>query len=102
MSDTPRRAAKAAPTDDKWMRAALCAVQALPNGRGNAALTSSLTAAATLSMHAALLRVADLWGPCPAGPDDAPIFCAGPAFGTLGDLRAVEAALALVEGRAHG
>jgi hypothetical protein len=58
--------------------------------------------AATLLMHQALRRVADLWGPCPAGPDDGAIFTAGPAFGTLADLRAVETALALVEARANG
>ncbi len=51
-----------------------------------------------LAMHAALARVAALWGPCPAGPDAAPIFTAGAAFGTLADLRAVEHALALAEG----
>lgn len=56
--------------------------------------------AAFLAMHQALRRVADLWGPAPAGDDAAPIYTAGAAFGTLGDLRAVEHALALAEGRA--
>jgi hypothetical protein len=65
----------------------------------NPALTLALATTAR-AMHGALVRVADLWGPCPAGANDAPIFTAGPAFGTLGDLRAVEHALALAEGRA--
>jgi hypothetical protein len=75
---------------------AITAAEADPS---NPAVTLALASAAA-AMHGALLRVADLWGPCPAGADDAAIFVAGPEFGTLADLRAVEAALATVEGRA--
>lgn len=53
---------------------------------------------AALTMHAALERVALLWGPCPGGGDDAAIYAAGPEYGRLADLRAVERGLAAVEG----
>jgi hypothetical protein len=53
---------------------------------------------AALTMHTALERVAELWGPCPAGDDGQPIFTAGAEFGTLADLRAVERGLRAVGG----
>lgn len=72
----------------------IAAAEAAPD---DPATTRRLCVAAC-RMHGALHGVATLWGPCPAGPDDAPIFTAGPAYGQLRHLRAVRRALAAAEG----